>query len=164
MNLLKRALLLGLILGTFSIVLIYLVVEFLPPVGGLVMPIAMIGTAVAFQWRTWFEGDSSAGALKRLGRGLALTAASVPVGAVTTFLIVWMWSGYPLWADNVHRTSLTARGLPPAEIESTIAQDHKEARDYWKDGIRSTLMPGTLATLATSAVGAVVLRRRSLRP
>jgi MFS superfamily sulfate permease-like transporter len=164
MSLLKRALLLGVILGGSSTVLVYLVQQYLPPSAGPTIVFTILGTLIAFQWRTWISAEPSAGVLKRLGRTLALTAAAVPISAITAFLIVAMWPGYPAWADNHHRARLVAQGLPSLEIDAAVAQHHQEAVDHLREGAMTAAVPGIVAALATTAVGAVVLRRRPSRP
>lgn len=162
--LIKRALLFGTFCGAGAILIVFLVVEFLPMWAGVTIPLIMLGTAIAFQWRLWFSGDPSAGAWKRLGRGLTLVAGAAPIGAVTAFLLVAMWPGYIAWSDNTHRQMLTRRGLPAAEIEAQVAQHHATTPQYLGDGAIGTVLPGTIGALVTTAIGAVVLRRRPLRP
>lgn len=164
MTLLKRAALLGLILGACSTVLVYLVQQYLPPSAGPAIVLTILGTAIAFQWRTWFSGEPSTGVLKRLGRALVLTVAAVPVSALTAFLIVAMWPGYPAWADNHHRARLVAQGVAPEKIEADVAHHHQEPVDHIAEGAMTAAVPGTLASLVTTAVGAIVLRRRPSRP
>lgn len=162
--LIKRAVLFGVIAGLSATFLVFLVIEYLPRPAAIMIPLATLGVAIAFQWPVWFSGDPAAGALQRLGRGLALVAAAAPVAAVTAYLIVLMWPGFISWGENMHRQALVRRGVPPAEIAVEMTHHRYVTTDYLRDGAVAAVMPGAIAALATTAVGAVVLRRRPSRP
>ncbi len=159
MTLLKRAAVYGASMGVFSIAAIYLVVEYLPPSFGWLIPAGGLAIATGLLWSVNREGPAGFG--RQLGRRLLVVAAAIPVGALAAFLIVSVAPSYIDWADNQHRASLARQGKTPAEIEATVAAHHQEPTHFFMDGAYVTGAPGVLGALISSVAGAVRRRKQT---
>lgn len=159
MTLLKRAAVYGATMGVFSIAAVYLVVEYLPPRFGWLVPASGLAIAIAVLWPVARDGRPGFG--RQLGRRLLVVASAIPVGALAAFLTVSAAPSYIDWADNQHRSALTRQGKTPAEIEAAVAAHHQEPTHFLMDGALVTAAPGVIGALVSSLAGAVLARRRS---
>ena len=160
---LKRGLLFGAAMGVFGLMSVYVIVSLLPPSFGILVPVLGLAVAIAFFWPRWFDRAPHAGAGRRLLRRLAVVAAAAPAGALAAFLLVSAWPGYLEWAEGQHRQALERRGLGADEVEQRLALHQQRPSHYLVDGALLTAMPGVVASLVTTAAGAILLRPRPTR-
>ena len=144
---LKQSLVFGAAMGVYSIASVYVIVSLLPPWFGISIPVLGL-----------------AGAGRRLLRRLGTVVCAVPVAAFASFAIVLILPGFIDWSVSQHRQALERRGVAPVEIERQIAQHRQTPSHFLVDGALMTAMPGVLASLVTSAAGAILLRQRPPRP
>jgi hypothetical protein len=161
--LIRSAVLLGVVMGVYSIAAVYLVVSFLPEGFGVLIPIGALLIPIVVQWPHWFDRGPDGGWMRRLLRRLGLVACAAPIGAVVALFVVTAVPGYFQWTDDMHRQSLVRQGRPPAEIESTIAAHRGTRTHTLVGGAILTAIPGTIGALVTTAASAVVWRRRTER-
>ena len=155
-RLLWSALFLGVVMGVFGIAGGYLVMTFLPQGFGPVIPIVALAIPIAVMWPHWFDRGPDGGWLRRLLRRFALVASAAPIGGIVAWLVVTAVPGYLRWNDDMHRHALVRRGVPAAEIESTVAAHRMTSTHALVDGIMLTGMPSTVAALLTTGASAFV--------
>jgi hypothetical protein len=155
-----RAIAYGAAMGVYAIASVYLVVTYLPPGLGWLIPVLAIAVPVAILWPAWFDRTAGAGWWHRFGRRMAVVLGSAPIGALTAFLVVTAVPSYMTWGDDMHRASLRQQGTPPAEIEAIVARHHQSAWHYLGDGAVVTVVPGIIGSVLTATVGAAAFRRR----
>ena len=155
MTLAKRALVLGLALGVYSLASVYIVVEYLPPTLGVLVPVGGLAIPIGLLWPTWFDRGASGGFGRRLGRRLLVVGGAAPVGALAALLIV-LAVPYITWSEDQHRRVLAGQGKTPAEIETTVAAHHQEPLHFLRDGAIFTAAPGILGALVSAIAGSVL--------
>jgi len=165
MSVTRAAVLLGVISGVLGIAGTYLIVEFLPPPFGLLMPILTLAIPIAVFWPRWFDATApTPGVLTRAGRRVMVVAAAAPAAALVSWLTLTAAPGFFDWTDAQHRQGAERRGLSPTEVDAFVAE-HRSTREELALGtVFYTAAPGLVATLVTTGVSAIVLRRRPLRP
>ena len=161
---LKQSLVFGAAMGVYAIAGVYVIVSLLPPVFGILIPILGLIGAIVYFWPKWFDRVNPAGAGRRLLRRLGIVVCAAPVAALASFLIVLALPGFIDWSVSQHRQALERRGVEPVEIERQLAQHRQTPSHFLVDGALMTAMPGVLASLVTTAAGAILLRQRPQRP
>ena len=161
---LKQSLVFGAAMGVYAIAGVFVIVSLLPPVFGILIPVLSLIGAIVYFWPKWFDRVNPAGAGRRLLRRLGIVVCAAPVAALASFLIVLALPGFIDWAHNQHRQFLEGQGLAAAEIEQRLAQHRQTPANYLVDGALMTALPGVVASLVTTAAGAIRLRKRPLRP
>ena len=160
----KRALVFGTAMAIYGLVSVYVIVSWLPPWFGILVPILSLVIAMAYFWPRRFDALPRASAGRRFLQRLAVVVPAVPAGALAAFLLVSAWPGYIVWADSQHRQSLERRGVAEDEIVRRLALHHQTPAHFLVDGALMTAVPGILASLVTTAAGAILLRPRANRP
>ena len=164
MSIPKTAVAFGVTMGAYAIWSVYLVVEYLPPSFGWLIPAGGLAIAVAVFWPGWFDGRPPVRLGRRVLRRLAAVGVAVPVGALTAFLMVLAAPWYTTWGDNLHRAALVRQGKSAAEIETAVAAHHQTPQHFLRDGAFITAIAGVIGGLVSAAAGAVMLRQRPARP
>lgn len=162
-RLVRIAALLGVVMGVYSIAAGYLVITFLPRRFGVLIPIVALAIPIAVMWPHWFDRGPAGGWLRRLRRRLGMVACAAPIAGVVALLVVTALPGYLSWNDDMHRQALVRRGVPAAEIESTVAAHRMTSTHVVVDGMMLTAMPSIVAALLTTGASAFVWRRRPER-
>jgi ABC-type dipeptide/oligopeptide/nickel transport system permease component len=160
----RRAVLLGVMTGVYTIGGVYLIITFLPRAFGVLIPIGGLAIIIAMLWPSSLDRGRNDGWWRRLLRRLAVVGGAMPVAAVAAFLTVLAFPGFIAWGDNQHRQSLATRGVSPDEIEKQIAAHHQTPVHFLQDGAFFTAIPGLIAALVTTGAGAIVLRKRPPTP
>jgi hypothetical protein len=158
----KRALVLGVVMGVSGIGGVYLIATFLPRPFSVLIPIGMLAIPMLITWPNWFDSPDD-GWRRRLFRRLGVVAAAAPVTSLVSVLIV-LTTPYIGWTERMHRQTLEAQGRSEADIVAALDQHRATVSHFAIDGILLTVVPGAIASLVTTGAGAIVWRRRSVRP
>jgi len=159
-RIIRTALALGVSLGGGVFVFTFLLVTSLPRIFGVFVPMGILGLPLMLMWPSRFDTDLSVGWTRCLGHRLVAVVGGTVVAGLVSFLIVLAVPQYTTWSDNQHRAALRKRGLAEAEVEVLVADHRRGPSAHLSDGIYSVGVPSTLAALVTTAVGAVLFRRR----
>jgi hypothetical protein len=151
-------------MGVYAIAPVYLIVSFLPPWFGILIPVLGLIGAIVYFWPHWFDRANPAGAGRRLLKRLGTVACAIPAGALASFLIVLALPGFIDWSSDQHRMALERRGVAEVEIQRQLATHRPTPSHFLVDGALMVAMPGLIASLVTTAAGAILLRQRPTRP